>query len=125
MHKGPIIKQVANGNKQKSTSLKEISVPRDSSWLLYCQDSATNLAGEHRKSGILPPLLCPQFSNASQYGVPNRVLLRGVNFGVETLGDKVECYKELSKWSSKQLGYKLSVDIHSDDRNSWLLIHMM
>lgn len=69
-----------------------------------------------------PRFFAPSFLTPPQYGVPNRVLLRGVNLGVENLGDKVECYKELSKWSSKQLGFKLSVDIHSDDNGNSLVI---
>ena len=78
--------------------------------------------GAQEVGGSSPRFFAPSFLTPPQYGVPNRVLLRGVNFGVGTLGDKVECYKELSKWSSKQLGYKLSVDIHSDDNGNSLVI---
>ena len=81
------------------------------------------LGGRTQEARRAPPrFFAPSFLTPPQYGVPNRVLLRGVNFGVGCLGEKVESYKELSEWSSNQLGYKLSVDIHSDDNGNSLVI---
>lgn len=81
------------------------------------------IKGRAQKAGGTPPCyFAPRFLSPPQYGVPNRVLLRGVNFGAACLGEKVETYKSLSKWSSEQLGYRLSVDIHSDEGGNSLVI---
>lgn len=85
---------------------------------------STEIVGQSQEArSSSPRFFAPSFLSPPQYGVPNRVLLRGVNLGAEVLGDKVSRYTNLCRWSTRQLGYKVVVEVHSDDNGNSLVIN--
>ena len=84
--------------------------------------STETVRGTQEAGDNSPRFAAPSFLTPPRFGVPNRVLLSGINLGVTELTyDSVED-KRLSKWSSNKLGYGLSVDIHSSGVGNALVI---
>ena len=84
---------------------------------------STKNDGVAQKEGADPlRFVAPSILNPPRFGVPDRVLLSGVNLGIQELTYDAVYDKRLSRWASKQLGYKICVDIHSDELGNALVI---
>lgn len=69
-----------------------------------------------------PPFDSPNLLTPPRFGVPNRVLLSGVNLGICELSWNPKIDERLSKWASKKLGYQIVTSIHSDTLGNALVI---
>lgn len=81
------------------------------------------IAGTAQETGDSSPRYAPPcFLTPPRFGVPNRVLLSGVNLGVNELCWDPVIDEGLSKWSTDVLGHDLVVSIHSDELGNALVI---